>query len=432
MSWEDVFRDHPVWEAANGVLDALRNSAEVDDLSSQLAAVVAQIPAFKDSANASLPIEDLDQTERMLNAIQKAVPDSVASVFARPSTSPPTDSLFVRLARMVRSWPPTGSIKLSGLSQQLATVEAKTKALKRAVEDDLDHTRAKIDQFITKGTEEVRGFESETSESMNARLDEVQRKTHDVATEIAQRSEGFTTEIEQRTAQFKGELDQLRETANQVVDTTQAQAARLDEALNSFQESFARKQEERTEAWSEWMAEREREAKLNVGKMEVYKNQSSNLLSAIGVNATATSYGDYAKGQAAAANGWRWGAVVAFSLAAIFFLAAASMSFFGLGTDLAWWQVVFQKVGAPAGAAAVGYFLARESGQHREQERMARQIQLTLTALDPFIANLPEEQKEKIRVDVARSLFMQRNATAQLGTIEKDPAKTTAETDTAK
>lgn len=70
-----------------------------------------------------------------------------------------------------------------------------------------------------------------------------------------------------------------------------------------------------------------------------------------------------------------------------------------------WWEVVRQKLGAPVGAAAVGYVLIRESGQHRKEERSARQVQLTLTALEPFIANLPEKQKERIRVETARRIF---------------------------
>ncbi|UJH69384.1 hypothetical protein [Ornithinimicrobium sp. INDO-MA30-4] len=32
-------------------------------------------------------------------------------------------------------------------------------------------------------------------------------------------------------------------------------------------------------------------------------------------------------------------------------------------------------------------------------------MQLTLTALEPFIANLPEPQKERIRVETARRIF---------------------------
>lgn len=42
---------------------------------------------------------------------------------------------------------------------------------------------------------------------------------------------------------------------------------------------------------------------------------------------------------------------------------------------------------------------------YRREERSARQVQLTLTALEHFIANLPEEQEERIRVETARRIF---------------------------
>lgn len=69
------------------------------------------------------------------------------------------------------------------------------------------------------------------------------------------------------------------------------------------------------------------------------------------------------------------------------------------------WEVFLQKLGAPVDAAAVSYVLPRETGQHRQEERSAHQVQLALTALEPFIGNLPEKQKERIRVETARRIF---------------------------
>lgn len=78
---------------------------------------------------------------------------------------------------------------------------------------------------------------------------------------------------------------------------------------------------------------------------------------------------------------------------------------FRFGGDSERCEAVLQKLGASVCAAVVGYPLIRESGQHRKEERSARQVQMTLTALEPFIANLPEPQKERIRVETARRIF---------------------------
>lgn len=64
-----------------------------------------------------------------------------------------------------------------------------------------------------------------------------------------------------------------------------------------------------------------------------------------------------------------------------------------------------QRIGAPVGVAGIGLFMSRESGLHRKVARSAKQTQLNLVALEPFIINLPEDQKKQIRYETARALF---------------------------
>ncbi|UJH69383.1 hypothetical protein [Ornithinimicrobium sp. INDO-MA30-4] len=67
--------------------------------------------------------------------------------------------------------------------------------------------------------------------------------------------------------------------------------------------------------------------------MREHEEQSRNVLSAVGVNATATDYGAYANAQNEAANRWRIGAVIALSIAAAAFLVVAGAPLFGFGGD---------------------------------------------------------------------------------------------------
>lgn len=50
-------------------------------------------------------------------------------------------------------------------------------------------------------------------------------------------------------------------------------------------------------------------------------------------------------------------------------------------------------------------YLARESAKHREQQYNHLQTSLDLAAITPYIASLPEEEQNKIKVDVASRLF---------------------------
>jgi flagellar basal body-associated protein FliL len=67
-----------------------------------------------------------------------------------------------------------------------------------------------------------------------------------------------------------------------------------------------------------------------------------------------------------------------------------------------------------AAVAAVGAYAARESGQHRRQERDAKKVQLVLIALEPFIANLPEDSRDDNRAEAANPSSSSRRRRAKL------------------
>ena len=77
--------------------------------------------------------------------------------------------------------------------------------------------------------------------------------------------------------------------------------------------------------------------------MREHEEESRNVLSAVGVNSTATDYGAYANAQKEAANRWRIGAVIALSIAAAAFLVVAGAPLFGFGGSSDWWEVVLQE-----------------------------------------------------------------------------------------
>ncbi|OCG73473.1 hypothetical protein A7J15_07210 [Microbacterium sediminis] len=141
--------------------------------------------------------------------------------------------------------------------------------------------------------------------------------------------------------------------------------------------------------------------------MRKHEEQSRNVLSVIGVNAEASEYASYAEQQDQAANRWRKGAVIAYTAAAVVFFAAILIPMLpGVDIEQGWWESLIQKLGAPGGAAAIGYFLQRESAQHRREARTAKEIELTLTALEPFIANLHDDEQRAIRLATASKVFV--------------------------
>lgn len=382
MSWEDAYRYHAIWAEVRAASDELAEAIaqldgqpDVDHL--QLQALLAHMEACSENAHPAIAQAHLDSANAIINQIRTYLPQQIATVFARPGNGL---SPFLNLAQAVRTWPAPGGVRLSGLGKRAEAVEQTFLAL---------------------------------DEQINDRFDALKK-------ELASAQEGFQESLDEQVTAVTAELERVKREAAEAEATTEKQKARLDKALTSHQEKFADLQEQRTQTWNQLLTESGEKLEEHMSRMDAHEEQSRNVLAAVGVNATASDYEAYATTQAKIANRWRIGAVVAFAIAAIYFLTAAGMSFFGFGGESTWWEMVFQKIGAPGGAAAVGYFLQRESAQHRKQEREAKQVQLTLTALEPFIANLDPVEQRIIRMDTARDIFTRkRGATGPAGKVDQ-------------
>lgn len=385
MAWNDDYRSHELWSSVTETLEALSEvpADEFTDDLTHLRALLTEIDGHADQPHAALTAIHLTTVKNAVDGIGSALPDSPATIFSSPPNNRNGASPFVQLAQYVRSWPATGSTSLRGLGTRAEQIELAFNALNERIDERLS---------------EIETQSSEQAESIAVALDE-----HKAA--LAEQQTQFAELVDKKTSELQDELAPLREAASEADSIIEQQKTRLDTALSSHQEKFSSAQDDRTEKWTSLLADNESKLQEHLTAMREHEEQSRKVLSAVGVNATATDYGAYANAQKEAANRWRIGAVIALSIAAVAFLVVAGAPLFGFGGNSEWWEVVLQKLGAPVGAAAVGYVLIRESGQHRKEERSARQVQLTLTALEPFIANLPEKQKERIRVETARRIF---------------------------
>ena len=73
-------------------------------------------------------------------------------------------------------------------------------------------------------------------------------------------------------------------------------------------------------------------------------------------------------------------------------------------SDFQWQNSVFRMVLAIMLSVPAAY-LARESAKHREKQYSHLQTSLDLKAITPYIASLPDDEQNKIKVEVASKLF---------------------------
>jgi hypothetical protein len=69
------------------------------------------------------------------------------------------------------------------------------------------------------------------------------------------------------------------------------------------------------------------------------------------------------------------------------------------------WQGTLVRVLATSLPSALATYLARESSKHRKLERYYRNMELELSALDAFIENVPEKERNSLKIEITKKLF---------------------------
>lgn len=234
----------------------------------------------------------------------------------------------------------------------------------------------------------VRSFESKAAEAM--------ARTAARATDV----ESTTASLAEQIEALSGDVARERQRISESITDFTAESESALSALNSAQKARIAALDAE---WSQRLTAQQAEADEHANRMKEYEEKSVKVLEAVGTNSTATDYGSYSKDQHASADQWRRVAAAVFGVASIWFIVS-SLPWFISSTVT--WESSLSRLGVTAAVAGVGAYAARESSQHRKQERDAKKVQLVLTALEPFIANLPVDTQNAIRADAARAIFV--------------------------
>ncbi len=203
-------------------------------------------------------------------------------------------------------------------------------------------------------------------------------------------------------------LDTLQDAA--VRDRAEAAAA-----VANLQKEFAEKEIERTAAFDaaihgyklDYEALRggfSSQALLSLQDLDGQRIQASRIVQVVGNIGVTGNYQQIANSQASQANFWRWVTVAIFgagiSVAVATFIKFWDQPFSPENT----WSVVIRLLYAIA-ITAPAWYTARESARHRTNSDRARQTELELASIGPFIELMPEDKKVEIRESLTKSYF---------------------------
>ncbi|MER6201489.1 hypothetical protein ABT234_29490 [Streptomyces sp. NPDC001586] len=395
--WENQYKEHPAWSVAADLITLLNSSESrvtlderdyFDRLKSGLSYIseMANEPALVVTGTA------LGNLHQSLVNIQSNVLGWSTGGGSNPLTNaagPYLDGAF----DAIRGWPPSKDRYARG-------------------------TRAAANEFVS---------------GAQTALDVLREEVASLRREIESQSAGLQADFsglleaaKEKVEAAEVEVSSLRSEVDAMSATVATQSQRLDQAINAYQTSYSEAEAARAEGHQraleklseETVAAAERskaQAESVLGEqrdsgqglldeVEMLRDQTVQLVNAVGLTGTATEYGKYASQEQKAANNWRRGAVGAFACSFLLFLVTLLVSPVDGKTP---WQVIVIRFGGSLVLLAGGLYMSRESAQHRQEERRAKSIQLDLAALDPFIVNLPAEQRQSIKAAAANRLFVE-------------------------
>ncbi len=246
-------------------------------------------------------------------------------------------------------------------------------------------------------------FSSLLEAQANASLESIRQITAE-RDNLASKLNGLSTDVEAQSDRLESLTD--------VVAKERAEAAAT---VAKLEQIFAQKETERASLFDVAMSEMKEnfqtlenrtktESAALIANIEDKRTQAARILQVVGNIGVTGNYQQIANAEAAQANFWRWVTVGIFS-AGIAVAGATFVKFWGqpFSPENAW-AVAIRLLYALA-ITAPAWYTARESARHRTNSDRARQTELELASIGPFIELMPEEKKVQIREQLTASYF---------------------------
>lgn len=219
-------------------------------------------------------------------------------------------------------------------------------------------------------------------------------------------------EIERERDALAEKLEPVKRSVTDIGTQIEAQKMRLDSALNEFQATSTQVvksadaalkevSDAGAERFEEVAADLETKTSDVMTRLLQLQSDAEEVVGAIGSTGMTGGFQKYANEQREQADKWR--VVAACSLGFLVVLTTISLFFWG-SEDIGSGHTV-GRVLLSASLGALAAYAGNQSSAHRRREREARRFELEVAAFDPYIALLPEDRRNEVKVEMARKIF---------------------------
>jgi soluble cytochrome b562 len=241
----------------------------------------------------------------------------------------------------------------------------------------------------------------------NALSQEIEVQTGVLESAIAYFREQFTAERDTRATEYAEALEKVETalaTARQDSETILAKDKTLhDQQIKEFKTAFDSLQQDWDEEATAAAQERATKADEYIRLLDDRLTTAKNLVEMIGEVTMTGHYQKNALEQKTAADSWRKYTVWAGVATIISAIASAVIGY--RAHDSLQWNDYASHAGVTVAFAALTTFLGNQSLRHRRREETYRALELELAVLDPFLTSLGDDERIKIKSQLAMRYF---------------------------
>lgn len=233
----------------------------------------------------------------------------------------------------------------------------------------------------------------------------------------------------QSIVQIDTQKEQLASAITQLTETLQAQDARLSElkdahanlksemaaSLSNLETSFNKTQLQRDNDFANLIAESKvklveseatfkTEASGIIEALDTHKRNAARIVQVVGDIGVTGNYQNIANKETGQANLWRWITIGLFA-GGLVMAGATFYKFYHEPVTATNTLAIAIRLLYALAIAAPAFYTARESARHRTNADRARQTELELASLGPFIELMTEKDKEEIRKSLIPTYF---------------------------
>lgn len=259
------------------------------------------------------------------------------------------------------------------------------------------------------------GFAPQIQSSTNTALPELFKRMSQSASETIRHLVGERDKLTEKMQETKAVADALNIRLEAMSEGAAKERAEASTAVAKLEQAFTEKETERASVIEATLAKirsdystLEEETKGSsaalIAALEEQRSKAAQIVQVVGNIGVTGNYQLIANGEAKQANFWRW-ATVLFFACGVSLAVSTFVRFWGEPvTAESIWSIAIRLLYAIA-ITAPAWYTAKESARHRTNSDRARQTELELASLGPFIELLPPEKKIEIREQMAKLYF---------------------------